>query len=393
MLASGEKRHEAANDPEQDLQKFEDIHHYARNGRMPWRVFEELAVQSEREQETHSSAKIIHVSRRFFEDRLKSRFETDLSRASVEALLRRSPSASAHRLLMPGQRVIAISLLMLLALAFAMAPLAVLIAVNVSILLYFLTVIIFRLYLAVTALRLPPGSTPNASRLRDAVLPVVTVLLPLYDEAEALTLLSAAINKIDYPPAKLDVKLLLEEDDEATITSALRLGLHLKYDMIVLPPSEPRTKPKACNHALYLARGDLIVIYDAEDMPEADQLRKTAAVFAASATDVACVQARLNYYNANENWLTRLFALEYALWFDSLLPALEKIRAPIPFQISSVQISYVKLAAGIRLMSQKTPILVCVSRAEGIVRLSSIRPLMRKLTRRLETGLANVRAG
>jgi cellulose synthase/poly-beta-1,6-N-acetylglucosamine synthase-like glycosyltransferase len=139
-----------------------------------------------------------------------------------------------------------------------------------------------------------------------------------------------AIRSIDYPADKLDIKLLLEADDESTIREANRLGLDRLFDCVIVPNSEPRTKPKACNHALYLARGDLIVIYDAEDAPEPDQLRKAAAAFAASDENLACVQARLNFYNARENLLTRLFTLEYSLWFDFLLPALERLQIPIP---------------------------------------------------------------
>ncbi|MEX0644337.1 MAG: glycosyltransferase family 2 protein, partial [Parvularculaceae bacterium] len=161
-------------------------------------------------------------------------------------------------------------------------------------------------------------------------MPVVTILLPVFDEAQGLPILVKAISAIDYPSDKLDIKLLLEADDSATIKEARRLGLDRLFDCVVIPPSEPRTKPKACNHALYLARGDLVVIYDAEDAPEPDQLKKAAAVFAASDQGLACLQARLNFYNANENWLTRLFALEYSLWFDLLLPALDRLRIPIP---------------------------------------------------------------
>jgi hypothetical protein len=97
-----------------------------------------------------------------------------------------------------------------------------------------------------------------------------------------------------------------------------------------VPPGKPRTKPRACNFAFAFARGDFTVIYDAEDRPEPDQLRRAVARFRSSARDIACLQARLNFYNADENWLTRLFALDYALWFDVLLPGLERLRVPMP---------------------------------------------------------------
>ena len=326
---------DAATSPDTSLQRFSHISAYARSGRMPWRRSLsheriDLAVGERRDSAEKSSDTVIHVPRRFFEQNLKRRFQQELSHISVFGLLEKAPVLSAHRLLYGRQKTLLILLSVVLIALIIIAPLWMATAINLFVAMFFIIVMIFRIYLALIALRISPKEVAHAGAVADMDLPTVTILLPLYDEAAALPLLSASIDKLDYPPGKVDVKLLLEADDEATIAAARRLKLDFKYDLIVLPPSEPRTKPKACNHALYLARGDLIVIYDAEDMPEADQLRKAAAMFAQSDERVACVQARLNYYNANENLLTRLFALEYALWFDLLLPALEKIRAPIP---------------------------------------------------------------
>ena len=97
-----------------------------------------------------------------------------------------------------------------------------------------------------------------------------------------------------------------------------------------MPPSQPQTKPKACNFALRFARGEYLVIYDAEDRPEPDQLRKVVATFRRAPPNTACLQCRLNYFNANENWLTRMFTLDYSLWFDQVLPGLERLNMPIP---------------------------------------------------------------
>jgi cellulose synthase/poly-beta-1,6-N-acetylglucosamine synthase-like glycosyltransferase len=102
------------------------------------------------------------------------------------------------------------------------------------------------------------------------------------------------------------------------------------FEVIRVPPSQPKTKPKACNYALGFARGDYLIIYDAEDRPEPDQLRKVVATFARAPANTACLQCRLNYFNANDNWLTRMFTLDYSLWFDQVLPGLERLGIPIP---------------------------------------------------------------
>jgi len=101
-------------------------------------------------------------------------------------------------------------------------------------------------------------------------------------------------------------------------------------ELILVPTSQPMTKPKACNYALSFARGDLLVVYDAEDIPGPGQLREAAHAFKTGGPQLACVQAPLAYYNWNENWLTRHFAIEYAALFDLLVPALARFGLPFP---------------------------------------------------------------
>src|SRR6185312_8445859 len=169
-----------------------------------------------------------------------------------------------------------------------------------------------------------------ARELTDEELPVFTVLVPMYREARMLPMLAQSLRELDYPLGKLDIKLVLEADDHDTIAAARTLGLEGVFEVIRVPPSQPKTKPKACNYALGFARGEFLVIYDAEDRPEPDQLRKVVATFARAPANTACLQCRLNYFNASDNWLTRMFTLDYSLWFDQVLPGLERLGIPIP---------------------------------------------------------------
>jgi cellulose synthase/poly-beta-1,6-N-acetylglucosamine synthase-like glycosyltransferase len=164
----------------------------------------------------------------------------------------------------------------------------------------------------------------------DASLPPYTILVPLYREANVLPKLVGALLDLDYPRDRLDIKLIVESDDAETAAIAQRLAEESGFHLVRVPAGLPRTKPRACNYAFALARGEFTVIYDAEDRPEPDQLRKAVARFRGAPRNVVCLQARLSFYNANENWLTRLFALDYALWFEVLLPALESLGVPMP---------------------------------------------------------------
>ena len=161
-------------------------------------------------------------------------------------------------------------------------------------------------------------------------LPVYTVLVPLYREAEVLPTLVAAIDDLDYPKAKLDVKLLLEEDDLQTIEAVRRHQLPSHIKPVVVPNALPKGKPKACNYGLLHAEGEYVVIYDAEDVPDRDQLKKVLVAFRKAGPRVDCIQAKLNYYNRDQNLLTRWFTTEYSMWFDLFIPGLDASNAPIP---------------------------------------------------------------
>jgi cellulose synthase/poly-beta-1,6-N-acetylglucosamine synthase-like glycosyltransferase len=100
--------------------------------------------------------------------------------------------------------------------------------------------------------------------------------------------------------------------------------------MIVIPDGQPKTEPKACNYGLIRARGEYIVIYDAEDRPDPDQLKKACLAFRQSPDNTACIQAKLNYFNSQQNLLTRFFTQEYSHWFELLLPGIMQLNIPIP---------------------------------------------------------------
>jgi cellulose synthase/poly-beta-1,6-N-acetylglucosamine synthase-like glycosyltransferase len=247
--------------------------------------------------------------------------------AAIHDLWRRSPELSARHLMSAPQQFVAAVLVGLTA-ALALCPVAAIAAISLAAAFYFLLAAAFKSVLAAIGLKAPAARAAPSPREED--LPTVTILLPVFGEAKALPLLAEAMGRLDYPREKLDIKLLLEARDVTTIAEARRLQLDRAFECVVVPDAAPRTKPKACNYGLQTATGALTVIYDAEDEPEADQLRKAAAQFLAADDRLACLQARLNFYNRNDNFLTRLFALEYALWFDLMLPALERLGLPVP---------------------------------------------------------------
>jgi cellulose synthase/poly-beta-1,6-N-acetylglucosamine synthase-like glycosyltransferase len=183
------------------------------------------------------------------------------------------------------------------------------------------------------------GSTRNVSqkvtpmeieRLDERALPIYTILVPVYKEPSVVANLIRQLANLNYPLCKLDVKVLLESGDEETINAFRTANPPPNFHAIIVPDSQPKTKPKACNYGLFFANGDYLAIYDAEDFPEPDQLEKVVIAFRKLPAHVVCIQGCLNYFNWSDNLLTRMFTLEYSSWFDYNLPGMEALKVPIP---------------------------------------------------------------
>jgi len=186
------------------------------------------------------------------------------------------------------------------------------------------------LRIAATLVSNPVEPVARPLRASDADLPVYTIIAALYREKRVVARLIQALSQLDYPEAKLDIKLVLEADDRETWDALRGLTLPGNMEIVIAPRGSPRTKPRALNVALPLARGRYTVVYDAEDVPDRGQLRLAVDRFAKLPRHVACLQARLTIDNTDDSWLTRLFTIEYAALFDAFNPGLAEIGSPLP---------------------------------------------------------------
>ncbi len=265
-----------------------------------------------------------------------------LTREAIFGLENSHPYCSASRGLSSYQKLILLSLLVIGASSFIMFPETTSIAVSLLLSLMFFPIVWLRFRACLLTFNRPfsTSKTPDdmarswrhaASGLSsDATLPVYTLLVPIFKEKDVLFNLIQALLRLDYPAAKLDIKLIFEECDRETLDVAQSFAIPDHFEFIIVPDSRPRTKPKALNYAMQFARGDYVVIYDAEDQPEPDQLKKAVSTFRMAPKTVACLQARLSFYNASENWLTKQFSIEYKALFNGILPTLQNIDFPIP---------------------------------------------------------------
>lgn len=265
--------------------------------------------------------------------RLDEKFREHHLHMSQTRLMETHPDASATRTVTPGQARVFVGIgLAFVALAVWHVTVT-LAAVSSFLVVAYSALVGHRLWIIRQGTREDTSvrfSEAELKAMRDEDLPIYTILIPARDEAAVLPMLTQALQQLDYPKNRLDVKLLLEADDVATIEAAREAHLPSYIEIVVVPVAEPRTKPKACNYGLQIARGEFVTIYDAEDLPDPQQLKKALLAFSQGDERLACVQAKLSYFNADQNLLTRWFTAEYAAWFDLLLPALHAARMPIP---------------------------------------------------------------
>ncbi|MES2144488.1 MAG: glycosyltransferase [Pseudomonadota bacterium] len=214
-----------------------------------------------------------------------------------------------------------------LILALWLAPVAVGLAATFLALISLILLNALKLAATFAALRASPVPDPPVDT--DA-LPVISVIVAMYDEGDIAPRLIRRLSRLDYPRDRLDIVLAVEAADTATRAALAAADLPGWMRVIVVPEGRITTKPRALNVALEHCRGSIVGVYDAEDAPAPDQLRKVAARFAARGAEVACLQGKLDFYNPTTNWLSRCFTVEYAIWFRLVLPGLARLGLVIP---------------------------------------------------------------
>lgn len=268
---------------------------------------------------------LIKILEHFFKDKF-----IDLS---VNGLFYMSPEDSAVRVFTRTQLFLLYLTILLFVVGLFFKPVLTLVVANLFIQLFYVAVNLFKFVVSLA------GSFTEIEykveeelikNLDEKDLPVYTILLPVYKEPEVVPDLIDSLKKMDYPPNRLDVLFLVEENDPETLEAIKKAEPPASWRIIVIPDSQPKTKPKACNYGLFFARGEYLVIYDAEDLPDPDQLKKAVVAFRNFPEEYICFQAALNYYNRDTNFLTRMFTLEYSYWFDYMLPGLYKLKMIIP---------------------------------------------------------------
>ncbi|MCW3494271.1 glycosyltransferase [Microbacterium sp. SSM24] len=264
---------------------------------------------------------------------LTGALRSEYASQAADGLHRMDPVLSARYVLSTSQKVIGIVLVLLVVACAVVWPVATVMSLIGIASVIFLASTLFKFFIALRGSRydLVAHVRPEEiAALRDAEMPMYTVLVPVFREARIVGRLVENLGRLDYPTDKLEVIILVEEEDSETRDAIAVSDPPAHFLVVTVPKGTPQTKPRACNVGLEVARGEFLVIYDAEDAPEPDQLKKTVVAFSRADDSVVVMQAALNYFNARENVLTRMFALEYSYWFDYMLTGLDVGDLPIP---------------------------------------------------------------
>jgi glycosyltransferase XagB len=192
-----------------------------------------------------------------------------------------------------------------------------------------LPVFIMNMMIRVTALNNLNKTSIEYDQLNDDQLPIYTIIVPLYRENRIIHQLISGLTSLNYPKAALDIKILVEENDPETLARLRESDLPPYFEIIVAPPGLPQTKPRALNIGLQEATGVYVTVFDAEDIPERDQLRLAASMFASLPTRVGSLQAELRIDNGVDSLSALFLALEYAGLFTVLNPGL--VQSKLPF--------------------------------------------------------------
>ncbi|MDD3223141.1 MAG: glycosyltransferase family 2 protein [Clostridium sp.] len=260
-------------------------------------------------------------------------YGNDLTEESVSKLNEDQPQNSAKTTFTVPQLTAVGVIAVLLLLSFLISWVRTFIVINILLQVVYLSITLMKFSILLKGTKESSQiyiDDNEVDKIDEKELPIYTILIPLYKEKDIAGKLCNSIEKLNYPKQKLDVRLLLEEDDSETQEVINSLDLPAYYKVLIVPESFPKTKPKACNYGLIRARGEYVVIYDAEDIPDPDQLKKVYLGFKKLPEKNICIQCKLNYFNSNQNILTKWFTQEYSMWFEMLLPGVVNLDIPVP---------------------------------------------------------------
>lgn len=138
------------------------------------------------------------------------------------------------------------------------------------------------------------------------------MIIPARNEPILARTIEACLFNSDYPLAKKEIVVVTDDPAGERIGCWYQQRYPDNVKLLARTRFYP-TKPSALNDSLPLCTGEIVAVMDVEDILDRDVFLKAAA--ALTEHGYTAVQAILRISNADDNWLTKIFAMEYAGWF------------------------------------------------------------------------------
>ena len=146
-------------------------------------------------------------------------------------------------------------------------------------------------------------------------LPTFSIVVPVKNEERVVDRLLKALLKLDYPVEKREIIIVEDGSTDKTPLICRKHARHHPDCVKFVLRSKSAGKPSALNCALKGARGEIVAVFDADNVPEPDVLLRAAEYFQDSS--VAAVQGTPCAINADENMLTKFVSYEEAVRFQA----------------------------------------------------------------------------
>ena len=162
----------------------------------------------------------------------------------------------------------------------------------------------------------------EVSWVSEEKVPVVSIVVPVKNEEKVIGRLLRALLNLRYPLLKMEI--IVVNDESSDRTGVICDGFAGRFSHVrVFNRAKSSTKAAALNFGVRHARGEIIVTFDADSVPESDVLLNAVKYFEDPA--VAAVQGRICSINANENMLTKFLFYEGAVQYEAFLQGKDEL--------------------------------------------------------------------
>ena len=157
---------------------------------------------------------------------------------------------------------------------------------------------------------------PKKTSLSEAVLPSFSIVVPVKNEESVIHRLLDSLSSLNYPLNKREI--IIVEDGSTDKTNEICVNYAKEHPNVkILHKPLSNGKPSALNFGLAHAKGDIVAIFDADNVLARDALLAVIEYF--EDPKVAAVQGRTASINPKENMLTQFIAYEEAVWCEAYL--------------------------------------------------------------------------